>query len=130
MSEWTDRQDALLEGIYAKVPDAGCKGLCQAHCHTIAGSKRESQRMEEAGFPGLPTAAGPLLRQRLSKVTEAPPCAALGDDGRCRAYEVRPLICRLYGATEGLPCEYGCVPEGGRLTEAEADVLKKRVKRI
>jgi hypothetical protein len=27
-----------------------------------------------------------------------PRCGFLGDDGRCRIYQVRPLICRLYGA--------------------------------
>ena len=27
-----------------------------------------------------------------------PQCGFLGDDGRCRIYPVRPLICRMYGA--------------------------------
>ncbi|MFG1709158.1 hypothetical protein ACFLIM_38800 [Nonomuraea sp. M3C6] len=43
---------------------------------------------------------------------------------------MRPLICRLWGATEGMPCEHGCVPERGRLTDAEAQLLIKRSKRI
>ncbi|PRX66176.1 putative zinc- or iron-chelating protein [Nonomuraea fuscirosea] len=107
----------------------GCKGLCQEHCTSIAGGRREAQRMAEAGFP-LPTSVGALMRERVSRVTEAEPCAALGDDGRCRAYELRPLICRLWGAAEGMPCEHGCVPEGGRLSDADAQLLIKRSRRI
>ncbi|MEV1167421.1 hypothetical protein [Nonomuraea sp. NPDC049784] len=42
MSEWTDRQDTLLEELYAKVPDVGCKGLCHDQCTAIAGGKREA----------------------------------------------------------------------------------------
>lgn len=131
MSDWTDRQDAMLEGLYAKVPDAGCKGLCQEHCTSIVGGKREAQRMTEAGFP-IPTSH--LATQREAGATlrlkHGLPCAALDDDGRCQAYRVRPLICRLWGAAEGLPCEHGCVPEGGRLSDAEAALLIKRSKSI
>jgi Fe-S-cluster containining protein len=30
---------------------------------------------------------------------------------RCTVYEARPLICRVYGAAEGLRCPHGCTPE-------------------
>jgi hypothetical protein len=30
-------------------------------------------------------------------------------DGRCSIYQDRPLICRLYGVAEGLPCPHGCL---------------------
>ena len=42
-------------------------------------------------------------------------CEALGPDGRCQAYELRPLICRLWGAVDWLPCPWGCKPDGGWL---------------
>jgi Fe-S-cluster containining protein len=29
---------------------------------------------------------------------------------RCTIYDVRPLICRLYGAASGLECPHGCRP--------------------
>ncbi|MDP9843338.1 YkgJ family cysteine cluster protein [Streptosporangium lutulentum] len=129
MSEWTDRQDQLLDELYAKVPSTGCKGLCQEHCTTIAGGRREAQRMAEAGFQ-LPTSVAALVRKRRTVVATSEPCAALGGDGRCQAYEVRPLICRLWGAVDGLPCEHGCMPEGGRLTDTEAAQMIKRIKNI
>jgi Fe-S-cluster containining protein len=31
-------------------------------------------------------------------------CPALGEDGRCRIYEVRPTGCRLYGQVQHLEC--------------------------
>ena len=31
-------------------------------------------------------------------------CGYLGEDNRCRIYEVRPRICRMYGVTVDLPC--------------------------
>lgn len=40
-------------------------------------------------------------------------------DRRCGVYEVRPLICRLWGIIESLPCPYGCVPEGGYLPDED-----------
>lgn len=37
-------------------------------------------------------------------------CPHLGPDG-CRVYAERPLICRLFGTTPGLPCPRGKCPE-------------------
>ena len=41
-------------------------------------------------------------------------------DGRCTVYAVRPMICRLWGIDETMPCPYGCVPEGGHISELQA----------
>ena len=32
-------------------------------------------------------------------------------DRRCLVYEQRPMICRVYGVSRGLPCAHGCVPD-------------------
>ncbi len=45
---------------------------------------------------------------------KAPKCAYLGEKG-CRIYEVRPAICRLFGAIKQMPCDK--FPE-----EAESDM--------
>lgn len=37
-------------------------------------------------------------------------CSMLTEDGRCSQYEIRPMICRLYGAAEGIECSRGCKP--------------------
>lgn len=31
-------------------------------------------------------------------------------DGRCSVYNARPMICRLFGAVEGMICKHGCKP--------------------
>ena len=40
-------------------------------------------------------------------------CSALGPDGLCTQYELRPLICRLFGTMQHpfMKCEHGCKPE-------------------
>lgn len=44
-------------------------------------------------------------------------------DGRCSVYQNRPLICRMYGAVESLPCPHGCKPDRGALPDAESRAL-------
>lgn len=38
---------------------------------------------------------------------DAPMCSALTADHRCRVYEARPTICRLWGVSEVMPCDHG-----------------------
>jgi Fe-S-cluster containining protein len=32
-------------------------------------------------------------------------------NARCSVYLIRPMICRLWGLVETMPCLWGCVPE-------------------
>lgn len=48
-------------------------------------------------------------------------CAHLGDKG-CGAYDERPLICRLFGATPALPCPHGRRPEAWVNADIERQV--------
>lgn len=36
MSRWFDLMTARFDDLYAQVPDAGCKGLCQESCGPLA----------------------------------------------------------------------------------------------
>jgi Fe-S-cluster containining protein len=97
----------ILAEIYAKVPDAGCKGLCWESCTSVPVFPLELEQLEEktgrkleettpimgATLTGSPGATCPYLVLR-----------------RCTVYEARPLICRVFGVAEGLPCPHGCVP--------------------
>jgi len=108
-------KDARLAEIYARVPAIpGCDGRCWTSCGPIDMSDRERQRIRAAGI-------------RITSYREAAAdierfwCDALTRDKRCAVYEMRPLVCRLWGAVESMRCVYGCVPEGGRwLSDAEA----------
>lgn len=92
------RIDEELQELYDQVPRmADCKGLCADSCGPIEASLRETQRIERA--------AGRRL--------EACPvdCSMLTPMGRCSHYELRPMICRIFGTTRRLRCEHGCRPE-------------------
>ncbi|MEV4472874.1 YkgJ family cysteine cluster protein [Nonomuraea sp. NPDC049504] len=110
--------DAALEELYAKVPQPGCKGLCQDSCGPIGMNPREQQRIRERGVKI------PHYRDGLAELVETGDytCPAL-KDGQCSVYEVRPMLCRLWGATETMPCTYGCRPEEGLLPDAEGHAL-------
>ncbi len=104
------------EAVYARVPPVNCKGLCQDCCGPIPMTRFEYDRITaRIGRRPPPlladTAAGELG------------CRMLAPDGRCGVYDIRPLVCRLWGAVEGMPCPHGCEPAGGRMTDAAAGEL-------
>jgi Fe-S-cluster containining protein len=51
------------------------------------------------------------------------------EEERCTVYEVRPLICRLWGLVESMPCPWGCKPER-YLTHEEGHELLARAAEI
>jgi len=110
-------KDAQLDELYARIPAIpGCDGRCWTSCGPIEMSDRERQRIRAAG-----TRITPYQQAMAANTGQGFTCEALTSDKRCAVYALRPLICYLWGAVEGLPCVYGCVPEGGRyLSDAEA----------
>jgi Fe-S-cluster containining protein len=99
-----------LDAIYAELPAIECRGRCHDACTSIDMTGVERRRIAEAGvsIPRRTVADRPL------------PCPALTMWRRCGVYEIRPLICRLWGLTRAMRCSYGCVPDGGYLTESQA----------
>lgn len=100
---------ARLEAIYARLPRIECRRLCQEYCGPIGMSDLERKRIEKVAHR-LPL-AGPDLR-----------CNMLSPAGACSVYQLRPMICRLFGLTERLRCPHGCTPSRW-LTEKEAAAL-------
>jgi Fe-S-cluster containining protein len=91
-----------------------CKGLCAGACGPIDMSAGERSLLRFRGV-NVPS---PLEALEQLAITGDYSCPALVD-GRCSVYDVRPTICRLYGASEDFRCEHGCMPVGGFLTAAE-----------
>lgn len=87
---------------------------------------REDARIRAAGVVITPH------RQALKQMqaTGDFACDALAADGRCSVYDLRPLICRLWGTAKELACPYGCVPEGGWLTYAQTMELLNAARRV
>jgi hypothetical protein len=97
------RREAQIRALYARLPKMDCKGLCSACCGPIEMSLVERERLERAA--GRPCTTDGRLT-----------CSLLTVAGRCSAYDERPMICRLWGLVETMPCPHGCRPEGGLLS--------------
>lgn len=109
--------DARLAELYAQIPEMdGCTGQCWVSCGPIDMSWRERQRIRHAGIRITP------VMEAIS-ADEVFACEALTAGNRCAVYELRPLICRLWGTAEGLECPFGCLPVGGYLTRGQARML-------
>ena len=105
---------AAVDAVYATLPRLECKGYCHDSCGPIAMTTLERKRLRAAGQEiHANTDAGDRPGRLLV-------CSALTDDNRCGQYDLRPAICRIWGMTRALQCTYGCVPEGGYLTERQA----------
>jgi len=96
--------DALVE-LYAELPVMRCQGLCSDSCYSLVQTRLEREHVRaQTGV-------------RLDLVQAPPtPCRALTMLNQCGVYEARPMICRLWGMTAGMRCQYGCEPDGGFLT--------------
>jgi hypothetical protein len=108
-----------VQDVWAMVPSLKCKGLCTDSCGPIGMSKAEHELLE-AEMPNFPSTA-----EMTSDFLDAPNhyhCPLLVE-GRCSAYAVRPLVCRLWGVEETMPCPHGCVPAGGHLPHSEGSSL-------
>ena len=101
--------------IYASVPRIKCKGKCQASCGPIYASDLERKLFtENTGHP-FPMPADVLASKDCT-------CPRLNAVGQCDSYQVRPLICRLWGVVQGMRCPHGC--EADRImTDREAAEL-------
>lgn len=100
----TKDQDVALQALYDSLPKIECQGRCWMSCGIIEMSPRERQRIKERGIR-ISTQQEALSRDREHF------CEALTDDRRCAVYEIRPMICRLWGIADGMPCPWGCKPE-------------------
>lgn len=91
-------QDERIEALYAQLPKIECQGLCSDSCGPISMSVRERARIQRAA--GKDVTCG-----------ERASCSMLTEDRRCGVYEIRPMICRIWGLTRSMRCHYGCRPE-------------------
>ena len=107
------QMDAELQKLYDRIPAIpDCDRRCWTSCGPINMADRERQKIRQAGYRITP------YRQAMAEA-DTYYCEALAGDKRCAVYDLRPMVCRLWGAVESLPCVHGCVPEGGFLPDAE-----------
>jgi len=85
----------------AKTPPCeSCNGHC---CQKVPFSPREFRVVRRRH--GIPSGAKLVRFMNGTMVERADGrCAYLGADFRCAVYRDRPLVCRLYGMIDELPC--------------------------
>lgn len=88
----------VLQELYDSLPTIECKKLCAECCGPIAMTSIEWR----------------AIRKRLGFKAEARrdlACPMLRN-GLCRVYDIRPMICRLWGVVDqdGMRCGHGCEP--------------------
>lgn len=110
-----------LEALYAELPHVACQQKCRECCGPViqAGALSPLEFERLAGIPPSPVDPKDFMA-----------CSMLnGETGLCRVYDLRPMICRLWGVTENMRCPYGCEPDRW-LTEAEGREYLKRAEAI
>lgn len=112
--------NALLQikKIWAGLPGLACKGLCHHSCRGIQLSTTEMHQIRKrkgVAFVGnRPDEVCPFL----DVVRKT-----------CTVYDIRPTVCRLWGATERMQCPHDCEPEW-RLTDFEEATIINEVQHI
>jgi Fe-S-cluster containining protein len=111
------KQDRQLDALYDSLPAMRCQGHCSDACGPIAMSVRERARIIERAR--APVTCGAHAT-----------CSMLTPERRCSVYDIRPMICRLWGLVRSMKCPYGCRPEGGWLPDSEGIRLLAEADRI
>jgi uncharacterized protein len=105
-----------LDGLYAELPQLDCKRLCQGCCGPVRMSRVEWERIiARVGRRPEPTT------EQAARLD----CPLLTAAGLCSVYDVRPLICRLWGLVPAMACPFGCVPERWLTDEEGHDLLRR-----
>lgn len=123
---------SLLEQVYSLVPELECKGKCQESCGPIDLSDKEREIIKEfciknnIPYHHIDKITPLKLYQDMHKTDEELMCPYL-KDGKCSIYEARPLICRLWGNIDSMPCLWGCKPKTRMLTAKEGHKLLERL---
>jgi Fe-S-cluster containining protein len=121
-----------LEKIYASLPKIECKQKCQEACSLIIITRAEKVNLTKE-LNHNPSIKIDKYHHALfdpAKIhEEKPTCKMLDKCGNCSIYNIRPLICRLFGIVKKMQCPFGCIPERW-LSDKEAQAIFKQLRSI
>jgi Fe-S-cluster containining protein len=111
------RRLATLDDLLKGVPTFTCKEGCSDCCGIVPMTRLEWKRIQE--------------RTGITKQYDENGNCNLLKDGKCSVYDIRPAICRIFGASTEprLQCPHGCKSER-LLTAKETDGLIMQVDRL
>jgi len=108
-----------------------CKGKCTQACGLIPLERLELEEIRRRlgrRFQEKWLRSGEAYGVEFMLGTDELECPLLVD-GKCSVYDIRPLICRLYGVAAGMRCQHGC--ECTRvMSDVEAKALIKKVGKL
>jgi Fe-S-cluster containining protein len=120
-----------LQDIYNNLPEIECQGNCYAQCSVLPFVYQAE--LDNIGFnPNFKTQEDYIKHYKEKHENESNGCITcpmLDSNKRCKIYDKRPLICRLFGAVEHMKCPFGCIPSR-YLTDAEANEIIGSVKAL
>lgn len=110
-------REARMEALYRELPHIECKRLCRECCGPVV-QTRSMTRLEFERLDGI-------LRQPVA-LRDFMACSLLRGS-ECTVYDMRPLICRLWGVVDDpkMRCPHGCKPDRW-LTNAESFAFMQR----
>lgn len=103
---------AELYALVPKIPD--CKRTCWRSCGPVV----------QLGILS-PYEASRLRNVEHTEREDLSTCVLLTEDNLCRAYEMRPFICRLWGTVPRMACPEGCQPERWLTNDETMDLLNR-----
>lgn len=131
-----------VDTLYAALPRVECQRKCQACCSPVGDLMTAFERdriiartgkapnVLKLGFFHDPETGEPILTSFPTKEeAEALKCNMLGADGSCTVYDIRPVICRIWGVSDKMPCDFGC-KGSGEVPDAECVKLVLETKKI
>jgi len=118
-----------LDAIYAALPKVACQGKCAIACGAVPLTDAEARRLQVVTHRKPRTVLGFQALVDFVPGRQIERCIYLTERDRCSAYDVRPLICRVWGVVSSLSCMHGCVPDRW-LSESEFLRLAQAVERI
>ena len=119
--------EAALRKLYDSLPKIQCQGKCHNTCGPIIMSEFEQLRMGEANG-GLPILMP--LPDVDAGLNAGLYCPFLTPEKRCGIYDVRPLICRLWGVVKTygntpMLCPHGCKLDRLMTDQEAAEAIRK-----
>lgn len=105
-----------VDALYKKLPELDCKGLCQECCGPILMTRLEWWRIQQR--------TGMSLEKFQQETSKDYVCAMLDKSkGACKVYDIRPMVCRIWGSTPKVKCPFGCQPKRWVEDEEVAELL-------
>lgn len=119
---------AKIGEVQKQIPSFKCKDGCADCCGPVLATRLEWKRIYER-IGRTEEQLRKEISERLNKNDFR--CVLLGPDNKCTVYDIRPTICRLFGASESktpnacLVCPHGVGPEKFLNEQETTDILVK-----